>query len=147
MNSQSVHPDHEGTIQGDHQRLKAKLARLHEQLVSACLTPAQTDREFSQVEAEMDEHFGREESGFFAEILELAPELNERVLNLLREHKELRQVFRALRKTCRWACGESGMRAGWLAEFAEFHQRFNEHEQAEHELLHESLQRDLGAGD
>lgn len=148
MTTSSLRLDRAGTIQGDHQRLQAKLGWLHEQLAAARLTAAQADLELARAATELEEHFTHEESGgFFAELLDRAPQLDERVSNLLQEHRELRVLFRFLRKTCGWACGESGTRSGWLAEFAEFHHRFNEHEQAEHDLLHEALQRDVGLGD
>jgi hypothetical protein len=148
MTTRTVRLDAQDTIQRDHLRLQAKLGRLRERLAAAALTAAQLERELSEVEAELEEHFAHEElGGFFAEVVDLAPEFDERVKSLLKEHRELRGHFRFLRKTCRWACSESGTRAGWLAEFADFHQRFGTHEQAEHDLLHEALQRDVGQGD
>jgi DNA repair exonuclease SbcCD ATPase subunit len=148
MSTRNLRLDSADVIQGDHQRLEERLDRLHEQLSSATLTRAQADRELSRMEAELEEHFALEElGGFFAEILESSPERADRVRELLRQHTEFRAIFRSLRRTCRWACGESGARAGWLAEFADFHRRYDEHECAEHELLYEAMQRDLGAGD
>ena len=148
MATRSIHLDCDSTIQGDHQRLHARLVRLHEQLATASLTGMQATRELIRAEAELEEHFTHEESGgFFAEVSEISPELNERIQWLLLEHQEMRVLFRSLRMTCQWACGESGARAGWLAEFAEFHHRFDEHEHAENDLLYEALQRDVGAGD
>lgn len=148
MTTHSLPRVHDDVIQADHQRLHAKLERLHEQFAAASLSSAQTDRELLQTETELEEHFNYEESvGFFAEVLEFSPELDERVHQLLQQHQEMRAQFRSLRKTCRWACGESGARAGWLAEFADFHRRFNAHEQAENNLLQDALGRDVGAGD
>jgi hypothetical protein len=148
MTTRGVRIDCGDLIQGDHQRLKERLERLESQLSSASLTRAQADRELARLEAELEEHFAREESGgFFREILDFSPELGERIHELLRQHQEFRAVFRSLRKTCRWACSEGGARDGWLAELADFHRRYDEHECAECELLHEAMQRDLGAGD
>ena len=136
------------SIQGDHRHLKARLTWLHDQLASAGLTSGQTDRELAEMEAELEEHFTQEEGGgFFVAIIEAAPEASEKVQELLRQHRQFRTTFRALRKTCRWACGESGTRAGWMAAFAEFHRAFDDHECTEHELLYEALQRDVGAAD
>ena len=148
MSIRELHPENLGTIQGDHSRLRVRLEWLSEELAAAGMTPSQTDRELAQTAAELESHFDHEESGgFFAQILDLSPELDERVRNLLREHQEMRQVLRSLQRTCRWACAESGQRAGWLAEFADFRRRFDQHEAAEHELLHQALLRDLGEGD
>ncbi|MCU0877581.1 MAG: hemerythrin domain-containing protein [Pirellulaceae bacterium] len=148
MNTQNQRRDSARLIAGDHQRLEAKLHWLYEQLASATLTAAEADRGLSQTQAELEEHFTHEESGgFFRDILDLAPELNERAQVLLREHQQLRAMFHSLRQTCRWACGESGSRSGWLAELEEFHRRFDAHEHAENELMYIAVQRDLGAGD
>ncbi len=140
--------DPAGTIQGDHQRLHARLVRLHELLAAASLTEAEADRELVRVGAELEEHFLHEESnGFFEGIRDLAPELEERARHLLREHQEMRMRFLSLRMKCHWVCGESGARAGWLAEFAAFYRSFDEHEHTENDLLYEALQRDVGAAD
>jgi hypothetical protein len=148
MTTHSLRLDREEKIQGDHQRLLAKLAWLRGQVAAAALGAAALERELAQLEAELNEHFAHEEQGgFFAEVLSAAPYFDERVANLLQEHKEMRSHFHFLRKTCDWVCGESGTRAGWLAEFAGFHQRFSGHEQAEHDLLHDALLRDMGLGD
>lgn len=148
MATDNVRIDPQGTIQGDHRRLHGRLERLHEQLASASLTEAEVAREMAHAEAELEEHFSHEETGgFFGAIQELSPEFEERASHLLREHREMRLLFRSLWMTCRWACGESGARAGWLAEFADFHRRFEEHESAENDLLYEALERDIGAGD
>jgi hypothetical protein len=148
MTTRTVSIDCSEAIQGDHRHLKDTLERLHQQLFAAALTRAQTDQELRNLEAELEEHFVQEESGgFFAEILEFSPELDGRVHELLRQHQEFLGVLRSLRRARRWACGESGSRDGWLAEFARFHQRFNEHEVAENELQYVALQRDLGTGD
>jgi hemerythrin-like domain-containing protein len=148
MTTHSIRFDHCDLMQGDHQRLQEGLSRLEERLMSAAMTRVQTDRELARIEAELEQHFAREESGgFFEEILDLSPELGERIHELLREHQEFRAIFRSLRRTSRWACGESGARDGWLAELADFHRRFDQHESAEHELQHHALQQDLGAAD
>jgi hypothetical protein len=148
MMTQSLRLDSAGTIQGDHQRLHAQLVWLHEQLAAARLPEAEADRELIRTEAELEEHFTHEESGgFFAEIRDLSPELEDRVRNLLREHQEMRAMFRSLRMTCRWACSESGGRTGWLGAFADFHRRFDAHEHAENDVLYEALQHDVGVGD
>ena len=148
MLTRHLRTDSEGTIQGDHLRLHERLVRLHERLAAVGLTEADAARELSQVQAELEEHFAQEEAGgFFAEIRELSPQFEDRILHLLREHREMRVIFRSLVMTCRWACGESGARSGWLAEFADFHRRFDEHEHAENDLLYEALQRDFGAAD
>jgi hemerythrin-like domain-containing protein len=115
---------------------------------AAGLSASEADRLLLQTEVELEEHFTHEEAGgFFAEILDLAPELEDRASLLLQEHQEFRELFHSLRQTCRWACNESGARSGWLAEFVEFYRRFDEHEHAENELMYVALQRDLGAGD
>lgn len=148
MMTPNLRVDPESSIQADHQRLHARLVRLHESLVSASLTEEETTRELAKAEAELEEHFSLEESGgFFIQVRDLLPQLEERARHLMREHQEMRALFRSLRATCRWACGESGARSGWLAEFADFHRRFDEHEHAENDLLYEALQRDVGAGD
>jgi hypothetical protein len=144
----SVPIDKGDRLHDDHCRLKAQLQWLHEQLTAASLTPAESDRELLKLEAELEQHFTREEQGgLFEQIVETMPELSECVRVILVQHQEFRGTFRALRRTCRWACAESGTRDGWLAEFAEFHRRFDAHECVEHELLHEALNRDVGAGD
>ena len=148
MSTSSARTGCSEVIQGDHRRLKEQLEWLHENLSAAALTTTQADRELTRLEAELEEHYFLEESGgFFADILEHSPELSERVRKLLRQHQEFRAMFQCLRRTCRWACWESGSREGWLAEFANFHRRFDEHECAEHELLYVALERDLGVGD
>ena len=148
MPTSSVHIAPADRIHDEHCHLKTQLQWLHEQLAAASLTPAQLDRELLQMEAELEQHFAREEQGgLFEQISETMPELTECVRAIFQQHHEFRGIFRALRKTRRWACGESGTRTGWLAEFAEFHRRFDAHERAEHELLHEALHRDVGACD
>jgi hypothetical protein len=148
MNTQDKRRDSVAVIAGDHQRLASRLKWLHERLAAAGLSAREADSALVQTEAELEEHFMHEESGgFFAEILELAPELEERARGLLRQHQQMRKLFRSLRMTCRWACGESGARSGWLAELAEFHRVFDEHEHAENELMYLALQCDMGAGD
>lgn len=148
MSIHDLRLDQLSTIQGDHHRLRLRLEWLHEELSAAGMSPAQTDRELAQTETELELHFDHEESGgFFAQILDLSPGFDDRVANLLREHREMRLIFRRLRQTGRLACADSGTRAGWLAEFADFYRRFDEHESAEHELLHLALLRDLGEGD
>ena len=148
MSTSSVRTGYSEAIQGDHRHLKEQLEWLHENLSAAALTTIEADRELRRLEAELEEHYLLEESGgFFADILEHSPELSERVRKLLRQHQEFRATFQWLRTTCHWACCESGSREGWLAEFADFHRRFDEHECAEHELLYVALERDLGIGD
>jgi hypothetical protein len=148
MKTRSICFDPASEIQGDHERLGGRLRWIHQQLSSAGLSPTQTDRELLRTEAELEQHFAKEEAGgFFAQILELSPEFTDQVRCLLKQHQEMRLLFRSLRETSRWACGESGSRAGWLAEFAAFHSCFDAHERREHELFYEALQRDVGATD
>jgi hypothetical protein len=148
MTTSSVCLERSDPMHRDHERLQVGLKRLQERLVSATMTRAQTDRELARIEAELERHFAREESGrLFEELLDLSPDLGERIRNLLRQHQEFRAIFRSLRRTSRWACGESGARIGWLTELADFQHRYDQHECAELELLHDALQQDLGAGD
>lgn len=148
MATPTIRIDTSGQIQGDHCRLKAKLQQLHEQLLAASLGPNQLERELLVLEGELLEHFAvEEEGGLFEQIVEAAPELAECVQVILRQHQVFRDNFRALCRTFRWACGASGTRDGWLAGFFEFHRQFDEHERAEHDLLHEALHRDIGTGD
>ena len=109
MLTSNVRIDSEAAIYGEHRRLHAHLLRLHEQLAAARLSEDETARDLARAEAELEEHFSHEEcGGFFAAIRERSPQFAERAAHLMREHQEMRLLFRSLRMTCRWACGESG---------------------------------------
>jgi hypothetical protein len=144
----SATPEVAATVESDHRWLRATISRLEDELIACKLAAADAERELAALARELDEHFRHEEAGgFFAEVLEAAPELQDRVESLRQQHRQLREMVRGLRGTCRWACVESGARTGWLAAFADFHRLFDQHESAEHSLLHESLLRDMGAAD
>ena len=135
-------------IADDHRHLRARLQQLQQTLAGAGLSNSQAEQELRQLERELDEHFAAEElGGFFAQILADRPEFGQRVQRLVDQHREFRATIRILRSTCRLACVESGVRAGWLAAFDDFERCFANHERAEHELLFDAIERDLGAGD
>ena len=136
------------TIADHHQHLRGRFQQLQQSLVGAQLSELQTESELRLLERDLDEHFAEEElGGFFTQILADRPEFNQRVQRLVAQHREFKAVIGVLRSTCRLACGESGAREGWLAAFAEFEQCFADHERAEHELLFDATERDLGTGD
>jgi Hemerythrin HHE cation binding domain. len=140
--------DRQHALAGDHQQLLARVQRLHNALAVAGLSNLQAEAELGRVARELDQHFADEErEGLFEEILAQCPQFARRVQDLVRQHREFRALLRDLRSTCRLACCESPARDGWLAAFAEFQRTLADHEHAEHELLYEATERDLGSGD
>src|SRR5262245_47184997 len=140
--------DRQHALAGDHRQLLARVQCLQHTLTAAGLSNLQAEAELRQLERELDQHFADKESaGLFAEILAQCPQFGRRVQSLVRQHHEFRTLVRGLRSTCRLACCESPARDGWLAAFADFQRTLADHEHAEHELLCEATERDLGAGD
>jgi hypothetical protein len=140
--------DRQHELAGDHRQLLARVQRLLHTLTAAGLSNSQAEAELRQLERELDQHFVDEESGgLFTEILAQCPQFGWRVAGLVRQHREFRLVLRALRSTCRLACCESPAREGWLATLADFQRTLAAHEHAEHELLYEATEHDLGTGD
>ena len=135
-------------LASDHRRLLSRCRQLEQALNSASLADSQVHEELRRLEHELDEHFAEEErGGLFTQVLAECPQFAHKIHRLSRQHREFRFAIRALKSTCRMACGDSGARDGWLAAFADFNRSFAEHERAEHELLLDAAEQDLGSGD
>jgi hypothetical protein len=140
--------DFSHAVASDHRRLSARCQQLEQSLTSASLDDSQVHEELRHLEHELDQHFTEEEQGgLFTQVLAECPHFGHRIERLAQQHREFQYLIRALRSTCRLACGDSGARDGWLAAFADFTRTFARHEQAEHELLLDAAEEDLGSGD
>ncbi|MFO0915652.1 MAG: hemerythrin domain-containing protein [Pirellulales bacterium] len=132
----------------EHGELNSAIEALQEALVKRSAAPGQLLATFQELARCVRRHFEHEEEGgYFANVLETAPWLRDRVGELLRDHPEMtRQLDVLLEYT-----GRGTPNGRWwdsLDEmFTRFRETFGAHETAENNLLQESICRDVGTKD
>lgn len=96
----------------------------------------------------LEDHFAHEEEGgYFAELIEIAPELSERVEQLRLEHGEMLATVRAINSRLQFADSTPNWFSAIRSDFTDFLQRCEAHQHEENAMAQEGYLRDTGAGD
>jgi hypothetical protein len=133
-------------VQEDHLALRQRIQHVQQTFHSPSAVPADLWREVRALEDEAAEHFLHEEDGgFFASLLESAPELGPQIAALERQHDRFRLAIGAIKDACRVAAFDLDQLAELAGTFDEFAHAFGEHEHTELQLVQEVVNRDLGA--
>jgi hypothetical protein len=135
-------------LHDEHVYLGRLLGRLDRDLAGEQIDPALLADEISALVIEMERHFAQEErGGYFAAILEDAPEFQHRVRLLERQHEQFRADLRSMQQLCygnMWGLDRAG---DLRLSFLEFLGQLQDHERAERSLFQEALTRDVSASD
>jgi hypothetical protein len=136
----------QGLVQ-EHRHLRTMLQGIHEELARGQPAGQCVALLLGDLVREIHNHFTREErSGYYAEVLEVAPQLGNQIERLRVQHGELLGSAEHLRS----AIASVDAEVHWMEFVEAFHDftfRFLEHEVDENSLLHEAYNRDIGAED
>lgn len=136
-------------IHHEHERLESLIAEIRWVLIE----PSERRlRLFKGLMGELvpllEDHFAHEEEGgYFTEVIDLHPELAERVERLLTEHGELLSTVRAIDTRLQYAECTPHWFAAIRNDFSDFLHRCEAHQHQENAMVQEGFLRDTGAGD
>lgn len=132
----------------EHQLLQRRLQEVGAVLAARWASRAAVASMIDDLRASILEHFEHEEAGgYFAEALEAAPRLGGRVRQLLSQHPEFSSQLILLRNQALETCSSPAYWERLQEIFADFLQRFRQHEFGENSLLLEAYDVDIGAED
>jgi hypothetical protein len=135
-------------LQDEHVYLGRLLRRLDQDLACEHIDPATLADEISALIIEMERHFVHEEQGgYFATILEDAPQFQFRVQLLEQQHEQFRADLRSMQQLCYGSMWGLDRAADLRLAFHEFVRQLQQHERAERSLFQEALTRDVSASD
>lgn len=140
-------------IKEDHVEFRERLETC---LLLATVAPHRSIRELTDhcqgLLDELETYFALEEFyGYFPSALEIEPSVSLRAHQLQHEHESLFLELRGLVELCERALyGEipaDVAKSRFAARFVDFYHRLTRHEQAEHQLLIQVANQELGVGD
>jgi hypothetical protein len=132
----------------DHVQLSNALQELGARLSRRDLSPGEVVERLENLRRELLDHYRHEEaSGFFREVVEVAPRLKSRADALMQEHVQLRQQMDNLIALARTKTADDPWWQSVTEALAAFETVFAEHERREDAVLQEAYIRDIGTDD
>ena len=136
-------------INGEHAEMRTLLGRVHRVLSDRSNSVAEVVQMLGSLLDFLKLHFEHEDQGggFFDQITEQTPRLSERADEVRQEHAGLLQEFQSLQDLAAQGTANDAWWDQLNSGFQRLSKHLMQHEHREEDLLQESFNDDIGAGD
>lgn len=149
MTTNTSHTSEGAQTKQEHEQLHKRIKFLHERIDARPASPDEIVGLLQGLRDALVTHFHNEEDGdgFFAQIVNLAPQLSRQAQKLTHEHKTFLEQVDFLIQLAEQHPGEPMCPANLAAGFRDFSKLLMHHESEENGMLQSVYQDDLGTND